>query len=85
MESTETIFLEVFAYRRFFWCYHFYSNNHEVFHIPTENLETNLDIKHLKNDFFHAVVGSSVYLSQLSQHYGRGKQQARCHSRLSLE
>jgi hypothetical protein len=32
MESTETIFLEMFAYRRFFWCYHFYSNNHEYFH-----------------------------------------------------
>jgi hypothetical protein len=33
MESTETIFLEMFVYRRFFWCYHFYSNNHEVFHM----------------------------------------------------
>jgi hypothetical protein len=33
MESTETIFLEMFVYRRFFWCYHFYSDNHEVFHI----------------------------------------------------
>jgi hypothetical protein len=32
MESTETIFLEMFAYQRLFWCYHFYSNNHEVFH-----------------------------------------------------
>jgi hypothetical protein len=32
MESTEMIFLEEVFATNGFWCYHFYSNNHEVFH-----------------------------------------------------
>jgi hypothetical protein len=33
MELTEMIFLEEVFATNGFWCYHFYSNNHEVFHI----------------------------------------------------
>ncbi len=33
MKSTRATFLEeVFTFQWFFWCYDFYSNNHEVFH-----------------------------------------------------
>ena len=35
MESTEMIFLEEVFATNGFWCYHFYSNNHEVFHITS--------------------------------------------------